>query len=115
MCKGNILIQYVLLLFYRNKNQCRNYLKYDMQNGDTLAIDDLIAKQYENLPYPEFSPLNISNEERHYKKDINTPANIFPMHTLERQEFSHFAVQFYCENAKFLQKQTCQLAKHKKW
>ena len=24
----------------------------------------------------------------------------FPMHTLERQEFSHFAVQFYCENAK---------------
>ena len=40
---------------------------------------------------------------------------VFPMHTLERQEFPHFAVQFYCENTKFLQKQTCQLGKHKKW
>ena len=52
--------------------------------GDTSTMNDLVTRQYENLPYPEFSPLNISNEERHYNVGMDSPASIFPAHTLEK-------------------------------
>ena len=55
-----------------------------MQNGDTLAIDDLISRQYENLPYPEISPMEISNEKKHYEENTETPYSIAPAHTLEK-------------------------------
>ena len=62
----------------------RNNFAYEMETGDTSTMNDLVTKQYENLPYPEFSPMNISNEERHYSVGMDSPASIFPTHTLEK-------------------------------
>ena len=72
---------WVALPFYL---YCRNPLAYEVETGDTSTMNDLVTKQYENLPYPEFSPLNISNEERHYSVGMDDPASIFPTHTLEK-------------------------------
>ena len=55
-----------------------------MENGDTSPVNDLVTRQYENLPYPPFSPLRISNEEKRYKLDIDTPVSFYPGHTLEK-------------------------------
>ena len=55
-----------------------------MENGDTSTFNDLVTKQYENLPYPGFSRLEISKEEKHYKKNIETPFAISFAHTLEK-------------------------------
>ena len=55
-----------------------------MEKGDTTTANDLVTKQYENLPYPEFSLLNMLNEERHYNGGMDSPAGIFSTHTLEK-------------------------------
>ena len=53
-------------------------------NGDTFTTNDSVRTQYENLPYPQFTPMNISNEESYYKKDIQVPISIHSPHTLEK-------------------------------
>ena len=56
-----------------------------METGDTSTINDLVTKQYEDLPYPEFSSLNMLNEERHYNVSTESdPSVIFPTDTLEK-------------------------------
>ena len=62
----------------------RDHFAYEMETGDTSTINDLVTKQYENLPYPEFSPLSISNEEKHYDAGMDAPVSINPSHTLEK-------------------------------
>ena len=55
-----------------------------MQNVDTSAINALVVRQYETLPYPEVSNMHISNEQKHYKEDPETPYGIVHAHTLEK-------------------------------
>ena len=63
----------------------RDHTKYERETGDTSTINDLVTKQYEDLPYPEFSSLNMLNEERHYNVSTESdPSVIFPTDTLEK-------------------------------
>ena len=43
-----------------------------MENGDTLAENDLVTKQYEKLPYPPVTKNELLREEEWYKKDKET-------------------------------------------
>ena len=60
-----------------------SHFKYELDNGDTVTSNDLVTKQYENLPYPEVSEMELINEERHYKDNKINPIEVFPSHTLE--------------------------------
>ena len=60
------------------------YLNDEIDNWDAFTSNDMVANQYENLPYPGFSSANISNEESHYKQYSDTPSALFPSHTLEK-------------------------------
>jgi hypothetical protein len=44
-----------------------------MANGDTLAENDLVKKQYETLPYPPVTKNKLLREEEWYKKDKEGP------------------------------------------
>lgn len=62
----------------------RHLIGCEMEMGDTYTRYDFVRTHYENLPYPEFSPLNVSNEEAYYRLDMETPAVILQRHTLEK-------------------------------
>ena len=44
-----------------------------MENGDTLAENDLVTKQNENIPYPAVTKIKLLKEEEWYKKDKEGP------------------------------------------
>ena len=56
---------------------------YFTEIGDTLSSNDVVIKQYESLPYPEFSESNILSEEEYYKTDVQNPKIFIPSHSLE--------------------------------
>ena len=55
-----------------------------MKNGDTLTGNDLVTRQYENLPYPEFSEKEMLEEEEYYKQDDQPLLATYATHTLEK-------------------------------
>ena len=76
-----------------------NFLRYDgydQTTGDTATVNDVVTKQYENLPYPPFEKTDLAKDKEHYKHHKNTLASIFHSATLEN--YNHFLHQ---ENESF--------------
>ena len=69
-------ISYLYIFSFRSLNS-------ETKNGDTITENDLVTRQYENLPYPEVSEKEISQEEQYYKNDDDTLMALFPGNTLE--------------------------------
>ena len=55
----------------------------DKKCGDTITRNDLVARQYKNLPYPLVSEHDISLEEQYYKNNEEASLIINPSITLE--------------------------------
>ena len=55
-----------------------------MNDGDTLAANDLVTKQYENLPYPPVTQKELLEEEEWYEDDKETLRWTAPSHTLQK-------------------------------
>ena len=49
-----------------------------------MTSSDKVIKQYENLPYPEFSDTELKTEEQFYKEDTITPISTYTAYTLEK-------------------------------
>ena len=61
-----------------------SHVQLVMENGDTTTANDLVAQQYEDLPYPKFGLSKILKEEIHYEIDNESPVTLFLAHTLEK-------------------------------
>ena len=61
-----------------------------------MNSNDVVIKQYESLPYPEFSESNILSEEEYYKTDVQNPKIFIPSHSLEK--INHY---FYAGDQNF--------------
>ena len=59
--------------------------------GDTITSNDVVTRQYENLPYPEVKEEELIREETYYKDQNAKPLKIFPSHLLEK--LNHFLYQ----------------------
>ena len=55
-----------------------------MANGDTIAENDLVTKQYENLPYPPVTKINLLREEEWYKNNKEAPILTVKSNTLPK-------------------------------
>ena len=55
-----------------------------MDDGDTLAQNDLVTMQYENLPYPPVTQNELLNEEKWYENDKETLRWTAKSHALEK-------------------------------
>ena len=64
--------------------------------SDTLNSNDLVVRQYERLPYPDFSEKKLHAEEEYYKIDLENPKISIPSHSLEK--INHY---FYGGNQDF--------------
>ena len=70
-----------------------------LDNGDTLSANDLVVRQYENLPFPPFGEDRIVEEENWYRNET-THLRSFPSIRLEK--INHFLrrgkenFRYYC-------------------
>ena len=55
-----------------------------MGNGDTLAENDRVKNQYENLPYPPVTENELLMEDEWYKDDQETLMWTAKGHTLQK-------------------------------
>ena len=76
---------------YRIFCYIRKYFQHIWGKGDTSTVNDVVINQYESLPYPAFSSLNMSNEELHYKMNADDPAIVYHQYTLEKN--NHYLYQ----------------------
>ena len=64
--------------------------------SDTLNSNDVVVKQYEMLPYPDFNEKKQLGEEEYYRIDLENPKISIPSHSLEK--INHY---FYGGNQDF--------------
>ena len=62
-----------------------------LEHGDTITSNDLVIKQYENLPYPEVNENELLNEKMYYKNEHEKPLQIYPSTLLE--QMNHYLYQ----------------------
>ena len=55
--------------------------------GDTITANDLVTRQYENLPYPEVNENELLKEEEYYRKEHDNPLLVYPSHLLEKVNY----------------------------
>ena len=90
---------YMLKFLYNDNIPFLKYFRtswYFTEIGDTLSSNDVVIKQYESLPYPEFSESSILAEEEYYKTDVQNPKIFTPSHSLEK--INHY---FYAGDQNF--------------
>ena len=58
-----------------------------LDQGDTLSSNDLVTRQYENLPYPPFTEADMLREEIWYK---NETATYFAFPSIRLEKVNHF-------------------------
>ena len=72
------------------------FMEEETLNGETLTSEDLVTRQYNNLPYPYIKEENLLYEVDYYKKDGADPLAIYQTQTLEMHNhyfhrgYSHF-------------------------
>ena len=62
---------------------CCRLLSTEEEYGDTITSNDLVTKQYEALPYPEFNEDDILREKTYYNLEGRKPMYVFPSIALE--------------------------------
>ena len=66
-------------------------LSTNEEYGDTITSNDLVTKQYEALPYPEFNEDDILSEKRYYNLEHKKPMYVFSSIMLEM--INHYLFQ----------------------